>query len=126
MQFRIHNPAWTRRGGAMFWFLLCLGAILGFLALLMDGGRMLEERRRAQAGADAAALAAAYKLYEAFPGNGAGDARTAALALADDNGFPNNAKTSSVTVNVPPLSGPFAGRNECVEVLIESRLTAGF
>ena len=37
--------------------------VVGVVALGMDGGRMMEERRRGQATADAAALAAAADLY---------------------------------------------------------------
>src|SRR5947208_16377498 len=94
-----HQPEASRRGSVLFWLLLCLGAILGFLAILMDGGRMMEERRRAQAGADAAALAAAYKLFETFPQTSTSAARAAALASASDNGFTNDGLTSRVTVN---------------------------
>ena len=51
-------------------------AILGVLALSLDGGSLMAERRKAQAAADAAALAAACDLYDNYwTNNGAGDAR---------------------------------------------------
>src|SRR5262245_20432845 len=115
-----------RRGGALFWLLLCLGTILGFVALVMDSGRLMEQRRRAQAGADAAVLAAALKLYEAYPQSGASAVRAAGLATAADNGFANDGASSVVTVNTPPKTGPYAGKTDCVEVVIESTLPASF
>src|SRR5437588_730687 len=48
-----------RRGNVTVWVVVCSAVILGILALGLDGGRMMEERRATQSAADAAALAAA-------------------------------------------------------------------
>jgi uncharacterized membrane protein len=71
-------PHWSsarapRRGAVTFWVVVCLGVIVGVVALGMDGGRMMDERRRAQAAADAAALAGAADLYNNYPSNKGAD-----------------------------------------------------
>src|SRR5689334_9782031 len=95
----------SRRPGAVTpWVVLCLFLILGVVALGMDGGRMAEERRRAQATADAAALAGGMENYKKTflstlkPGD-------AALSVAAANGYANDGVDSIVTVNIPPKSG---------------------
>jgi hypothetical protein len=111
------------------WLVVCLSVIVGIVALGMDGGRMMEERRSVQAAADAAALAAANTLYANYWHNGTdpkGLARTAAYASAAANGYTNDGTTSVVTVNIPPLSGPFTGKSNCAEVVIQSNLAGTF
>jgi hypothetical protein len=120
-----------RRDGAVtVWVIVCLAVIIGIVALGMDGGRMMEERRHAQAAADAATLAAANDLYfNWWQNHGAdpnGSAQAAALASAAANGYANDGSGSRVTVNIPPTAGAFVGQAEYVEVMIESRLPASF
>ena len=119
-----------RRGAIVLWLLLALVAIIGTVAIGMDGGRMLEERRHAQAAADAAALAAAANLYSSywttFGQDPDGTAQAAALSSAAGNGYSNNGSNSIVTVHIPPQSGSFAGQAGYVEVIVESKLQAGF
>jgi len=115
------------RGGAVLVkVMICLPALVAVAALNLDGGRMLDERRRAQAAADAAALAGGANLYENYWTNfgtdPAGAAQQAALQVAAANGYP----ASAVTVNVPPQSGTFAGQPGHVEVIIQTTLTASF
>src|SRR5215831_3228886 len=92
------------------------------LALVVDGGMLLTERRRAQATADAAAMAAACTLYDNYPvdqGLGkVGNPSGSALAVASANGYTNDGVTSSVTVNIPPQSGIYAGLPSYVEVIV--------
>ena len=128
---RTSRPTAPRRRGAVtVWVVVCLAVIIGIVALGMDGGRMMEERRHAQAAADAAALAAASDLYfNWWQNHGAdpnGTAQAAALASAAANGYANDGTTSTVTVNIPPTSGAFAGQAEYVEVIVQSRLQASF
>jgi hypothetical protein len=112
------------------WLLLSLGVILAVVAIGLDGGRMMDERRHAQAAADAAALAAAADLYDNFLfGLGLdpfGTAAAAARRSAAANGFADDGTNSTVTVNVPPTSGPFAGKPSHVEVVIRSHPPATF
>jgi hypothetical protein len=96
--------------------------IPAIVALVVDGGMLLTERRRAQATADAAAMAAACVLYDNYPvdqGQGnVGNPTGAALNVASANGYTNDGVTSSVTVNIPPQSGPYAGLPSYVEVIV--------
>jgi hypothetical protein len=120
-------PSHPRRTGKVIaWLVLSMAVIIGIVALTLDGGRMLEERRRVQAAADAAALAAGANLYSnwwSYQGlDHGGTAAAAAVSSAGANGFP----ASAVTVNVPPQSGSYAGQAGYVEVLIRSDLTATF
>ena len=119
-----------RRATVTVWVVVCLAVIIGIVALGMDGGRMMEERRHAQSAADAAALAAANDLYFNWWQNQGtdptGSAQAAALASAAANGYVNDGTASVVTVNIPPSSGTFAGQAEYVEVIVQSRLQASF
>jgi len=116
-----------RKGTVLGLVSFLLVVILGVLAFAIDGGFLLDNRRKVQGAADASALAAAHQLFVNYPAiaqsnytdfdpNGA--ARSAALAYASTNGFPNNGTTSTVTVNNPPTSGPFLGRAGYVEVIM--------
>jgi Flp pilus assembly protein TadG len=120
----------ARRGTVTVWVVACLSVLVGVAAVGMDGGRMMDERRSAQAAADAAALAAGADMYENYAANTGADpdgtARAAALLAAAANGYANDGTNSVVTVNIPPASGPFAGKAEYAEVVIESNIDAGF
>jgi Flp pilus assembly protein TadG len=105
-----------RRGGVTPLVVLSLALLVGVVALVIDGGTLLEERRHVQGAADAAALAAAADLYANYAANQGTDpsstASASALATAAANGFSNDGVTSVVTVNLSPQnyqSGPHAG-----------------
>jgi Flp pilus assembly protein TadG len=70
--------------------------LLCVAALTVDGGLLMAEQQRAQAGADAAALAAAAEDYNAGSG-----ATTAATNVASANGYANDGTVSVVTVKLP-------------------------
>lgn len=94
--------------------------LLGMTALAIDGGNAYVDRRRAEAAASAAALTASITRIEG------GDWRAAALAVARTNGYDNDGVTNTVEMNTPPLSGPFAGNSEFIEVRITSHLSTYF
>jgi hypothetical protein len=103
---------------------ISLLALLGIVAIALDGGVLQDSKRRVQGAADAAALAAATLFYENYtkltvstPDPG-GQAAAAAQQRATDNGFPNNGTTNTVVVNIPPVSGPFTGQIDYAEVII--------
>src|SRR5262245_27550974 len=105
-----------RKGAIVVLVACCLSIILAFVAIAIDGGGLLEQRRKAQATADAAALAAAEDLFRNYPQfkglDGTGSAVSRALAIADANGFSNDGTTSIVEVRVSPqvyAGGPKAG-----------------
>ena len=124
---RVFSRARRRRGAIVILLALLLLAIVGALAIALDCGQLLDDRRQVQAAADAAALAAATQLFVHYPAieasnftnyDPSGAAATAAQASATANGFPNDGVTSTVTVNLPPQSGPFRGKATYVEVIV--------
>jgi hypothetical protein len=115
-----------RRAAILVWAALSLAVIVGVLAINLDGGRLLEERRNVQSAADAAALAGGATLYSNYwTYNGkdpTGAAAASAVAAAVANGIPSG----SVTVNIPPQSGIYAGTAGYVEVLIQNNVNGSF
>jgi hypothetical protein len=112
-----------RRGTVAVLAALSLIAIMGFAALSVDAVLLLQDRRNAQAGADSAALAAAGNLFLNWRTNQgadtAGAAANEALAAAAANGFTNDGVNSTVTVNIPPLSGDHVGQAGYAEVIVQ-------
>ena len=94
----------SRQRGAVL-ALVALGAVtlLGAVGLAVDGSRMLEERRHAQAAADHAAIAAAFNRCTVTASTVA-TAQAAGLAAAQRNGFDDNA--ASVVVAISPIGNP--------------------
>jgi hypothetical protein len=96
---------------------VCLTVILAFVAIAIDGGGLLEQRRRAQATADAAALAAAEDLFRNYPRNKGldldGTGLSRALAIAAANGCNNDGTNSVIDVRFSPQTyagGPNQGK----------------
>jgi hypothetical protein len=85
---------------------------MGIVAIALDGGILLSERRHAQAVADAAALAAACDLNQ---NNGDAKAIASATAAVQANGY-----TLPPTVNIPPSSASIdhSGQAGYVEVYV--------
>jgi Flp pilus assembly protein TadG len=107
----------SRRGVIVVLVAVCLTVILAFVAIAVDGGGLLEQRRQAQATADAAALAAAEDLFRNYPRNKGydlgGTARTAAQQIAAANGFSGDGIESVVSIRISPetyLGGPNQGQ----------------
>jgi hypothetical protein len=104
--------------------------MMGIVAIVIDGGLLLDQRRRCQAAADAAALAAAEQLFADWNADAGKDpkdtAQAAGLANAAANGFSNDGSTSVVTVNCPPKSGLFVDTPGYAEVIIQFNQSRGF
>src|ERR1051326_4641441 len=94
-----------RRGIVAVLVAVCLTVLIGCVALAIDGGLLMDSRRRVQAAADTGALAAASTLFANWQTTQGldpnGSAAGAASTIAAANGFPNP------QVNIPPLSGDF-------------------
>ena len=109
---------------------LSLVAVSSIVAFALDGGLLLDHRRRAQAAADAAALAAADDLYTNWYSNQgvdkSGTAKASALATAAADKFNNDGVTSTVTVNIPPVSGNAIGQAGYAEVIIQYNQSRAF
>ena len=110
---------WGERGQILILAALFLTALLGFAGLAIDGGMLYAERRQAQNAADHASQAATYILAA---GGTQTDAEMAALDYAAANGY----DSADVEVNIPPLSGEFAGQDDHVEVIITKDPTTFF
>jgi hypothetical protein len=125
-----------RRGGVTPLVVLSLALLVGVVALVVDGGSLLEERRHVQATADAAALAAAADLYANYASNqgkdSSGTALASALATAAANGYSNDGVNSVVTVTFSPQTyqdGPNKGNSipaGYVEVIVQSNVGRTF
>src|SRR5262245_1233727 len=119
-----------RRGISLILVVVSLVSIFGVLALSLEGGMLLTERRNAQATADPSAFAAASDLYyNWFTYAGVdvpGTARAAAFRTAGYNGYLNDGTETVVTVNIPPLSGDYIGKPGYAEVIVEYYQTRAF
>ena len=119
----------TRRGMITAQVAMSLTVLMGVLAVVLDGGLLLTERRHAQATADAAALAAASDLYFNWYtnfGTDPGTAASSALSVANSNGYANDITRSVVTVNIPPASGNFKNKAGYAEVIVTWNEPRGF
>src|SRR2546421_303000 len=98
MMRRSTNP---RRGNVAVLIAVMLVPIVGIVAIALDGGVLQHERRIAQAGADAAALAAADDLFAHYRLSRGldvtGTAKIKALAIANADGYSNDLVNSKVT-----------------------------
>ena len=125
---RLRNA--QRRGVVVVLASFCMIVVLGVLALSLDGGSLLAERRHAQAAADAAAYSGACDLYDNYWSNSgadpSGNARASAIATAKANGYVTNGADTVVTINIPPLSGRYQGVRGYVEAIIEYQHRRGF
>ena len=112
----------VRRGAALVQMILLLTILLSIMAVTLDGGILLTERRHAQATADAAALAAAADLFKNWNSNAGADtggtAAASAQTTATANGYNNNGTTNTVTIHIPPTSGDHIGVNGYAEVIV--------
>jgi hypothetical protein len=119
-----------RRGVSLVLVVISIVSLMGMMAISLEGGLLLTERRNAQATADAAALAAAADMYYLhfvnFGVDTGGTARASAFTAAAANGYTNDGVNTTVTVNIPPLSGEYAGKPSYAEVIVEYYHTRGF
>lgn len=117
----------SEKGQALILIALALVVLIAFTALAVDGGNIYAERRRAQNAADTTVLDAA--LAKVRGGNlyAEGLARAASNNYSDSDSTSNS---SSTTVNVeiynPPISGPYAGASEYIQVFITSQVDTFF
>lgn len=121
---RSSASSWSRRQGKVAVLVaLSLTGMIGVVAIGLDGGLLLDDQQQLQATADAAALAAASDLYQNYPTNNGSDpsgtASKSAQTTAAANGYSNGVNGSTVTVHIPPTSGPFNGQAGYAEVIIQ-------
>ena len=119
-----HPRTPPRRGAVLVIVASMLVVLIGVAALSIDAGHLYQMRRKTQVAADAAADAAAIELYTKFAKNHGvdsdGKAHATALSMAAAHGYGTSGSNSTVTVNIPPLSGPHASQKGYVETIITS------
>ncbi len=101
----------SRRGKVLVLVAISFPAIMAIVGLVFDAGMLLTNRQNIQHAADAASSAAAMDLL--LGKNVATASATASNYFQALNGFGN----ATVTTNIPPQSGPYAGNSAFVEVL---------
>ena len=108
--------SWTRRRGAVLAvFALIIVVLLGMVGIVVDAAILTATHRQAQNAADAAALAAAMDRMRSRTTTEA--TATATTFVQTYNGLTN---APAPTVNFPPATGPYAGRNDYVEVIVSA------
>ncbi len=104
----------SEKGQAIILIIFAMIGLLGLTGLAVDGGMAFSDRRQAQGAADSAAWTAA--LTKANKEN-ITQVKADALAIADQNGFPENSAHSIVTVtfaDIPVAPAKFNGQeNPC-------------
>jgi Putative Flp pilus-assembly TadE/G-like len=101
-------------GSALALFAFSLPAMLGLTAIGVETGLWYVSKRAIQTQADAGALAGAFATVW---GGSKTEVKAASLREAQRNGYDGGAAEKIVT-NTPPASGPFAGADRAVEVMI--------
>lgn len=146
MRFKTFNE----RGQALVIIALAAIGLVGMVGLAIDGSAKFSDRRHAQNAADTAALAGAHdklvsltnNVSDLSPSTGAVEScpppsgvtpspvctamQLAALNRARDNGYDNNLASNTVKVHSPPISGPYIGDVEYVQVFITSYINTYF
>ncbi len=128
------RPTPSRRGVVAVKVALCLPLLVSIVALALEGSLMYDNRRRAQATADAAALAAAADLFATYTnafGSDDGKDLTGSIAahakaVAAANGYTDDKTNTTVTVNIPPQAGDAVGKDGYAEVLVQFNQRRGF
>lgn len=107
-----------RSGALMVTYALILPFLLGVVGLGIESGIWYASKRNIQTQTDGAATAGAYERRRGNPG--LTEVSAAALREALRNGFVN-AAPNSIVINNPPTSGPSAGNQASVEVIISEQ-----
>ncbi len=102
---------------------VCLGALMGFGGIGVDAGYWEYRQQAQQNASDSAAIGAAQQLVRTGCPNETA-ATTAADYDAGINGF--SSANSTIAVQNPPSSGPYAGNNCAVYVRISSNQSSFF
>jgi Flp pilus assembly protein TadG len=93
-------------------FALLLPLLLGMVGLAIDGGLLLSTYRQTQNAADTAALAAASDILN---GSTAANAKTTGTTYVQTY---NSMSSATVTINIGPATGPYAGNNHYAEAIV--------
>ena len=92
----------SQKGQALILIALAMVGLVGFIALAVDGGRVLSDRRHAQNAADTSVLAAALKKVK---GGTSVEVKNAGKNRATSNGYTTGTNGAIVEVNFCNESG---------------------
>jgi hypothetical protein len=124
------NHLISERGQAIVYLVLGLVVFFGFVALAIDGGMVLADRRNEQNAADAASLAGGAKAASDlaqlecpvfFSCDGVYDAKQAAIHRAAQNGFNIIQKTDGIEYNY--VDATCNSQNKTIDVTVEISAT---
>ena len=102
-------------GQAIVMVAITFMAMMFVVGLAVDAGQLFAAKRTMQEAADAAAFAGAVVIYQ---GGTILEARAAAVSDATKNGFTDGVSRTTVTVDSPPLTGPYTADVKHVAVTI--------
>ena len=109
-----------RKGTILVVTAMVLTALIGLLGLVIDAGQLMTAHRQTQNAADAAATAAAMDLLTG---------KSNPTAIATGTTFVqqyNGLASATVTINIPPSSGPHIAKPNYVEAIITVSVPARF
>ncbi|MBI9047150.1 MAG: hypothetical protein JEZ06_21870 [Anaerolineaceae bacterium] len=110
------NP---REGGQVLVILvIAAAALLAFTGLAIDGSLLMAEKRQSQNVADISAIAAARAIC-------LGEDVNAAIQTIALNNYGSIDFMDQIAIHQPPISGPYTGNSEYVEVVIDTQIEAG-
>jgi hypothetical protein len=101
-------------------FILGLPMLFGMTGLVIDSGLLMATQRTAQNAADAGALAAAMDLFKGYSSSTA--IATGTTYIQTYNGL----SSSTVTINIPPKSGPYTGNAAFAEAIVSVPYSTSF
>ncbi len=104
----------SQTGSVAIMLALLISVLIGFAALGTETGYAMFKQRQMLAAASAAALSAANAMMTGHPASPATEAKAVAAAA----GFVHGTGGVTVTVNTPPLSGPYTGAATAIEVIV--------
>jgi hypothetical protein len=110
----------SERGQAIVLIVFALIGMIAMTGLVVDGGRAYADRRQAQNAADSAVLAASLAQVR-----GQNDS-SAAIQAAGKNGYNNDGVNNEVELHSPPISGPYEGNLEYLQVIVTSHVSTYF
>jgi len=128
----------SERGQVLVLIALAIIGLVGITGVAIDGSTILADRRHAQNAADTAALAGALAYIRDCQSTGCDDSggseisnaetlmEIAVLDLALKNGYERDLLSSDIDINRPPVSGPYSGDSEYLQVIIYSTVPTTF
>src|SRR5579872_1025019 len=128
---RLSAFARDRHGNILMTFALSIAILLAAAGLGTEVASWYSTRRAMQNAADLGAASGAMSLKFNYPGSATFDGYAAkeAKAATATHGFADGSNSTTVTVNIPPLSGSYTGagyNHKAVEVIISQPMTALF